>query len=243
LNLRPFAPEGIRQDRRIATFFPCKSTRVAAELSIGKLGASRDQLGYYERQVAAGIEDYFAGRGESPGRWIGGGCGGIGLDGRADHDGFMHAMDGCDPRSGERLRPEHGRTRVAALDVTFSAAKSVSVLFAIGVKRVFAGFHKSSLTSVSPAARGDPDVRAALLPSGFPMDKEESRGFVARSPTPRPGARHGLPFCRRAGARRASVETDESPQKRNFRVPRLVSMASRTRGNGSTGTGDWCLLA
>ena len=152
MNLRPFAPEGIRQDRRIATFFPLQIDEGGRRAEHRKLGASRDQLGYYERQVAAGIEDYFAGRGESPGRWIGGGCGGIGLDGRADHDGFMHAMDGCDPRSGERLRPEHGRTRVAALDVTFSAAKSVSVLFAIGVERVFAGFHKSSLTSVSPGA-------------------------------------------------------------------------------------------
>jgi conjugative relaxase-like TrwC/TraI family protein len=43
----------------------------------------------------------------------------------------MRAMDGCDPRTWERLRPEHGRTKVAAFDLTFSAPKSVSVLFAI----------------------------------------------------------------------------------------------------------------
>ena len=36
-------------------------------LTIGKLGASTSQLDYYERQVAAGAEDYYAGRGESPG--------------------------------------------------------------------------------------------------------------------------------------------------------------------------------
>jgi conjugative relaxase-like TrwC/TraI family protein len=41
-------------------------------------------------------------------------------------------MDGCDPSSGDPLRPPHGRTRVAAFDLTFSAPKSVSVLFAIG---------------------------------------------------------------------------------------------------------------
>jgi len=34
-------------------------------LTIGKLGASAGQLDYYERQVAAGAEDYYAGRGES----------------------------------------------------------------------------------------------------------------------------------------------------------------------------------
>jgi hypothetical protein len=38
-------------------------------LTIGKLGASPDQLGYYEQQVAQGLEDYFSGRGEAPGRW------------------------------------------------------------------------------------------------------------------------------------------------------------------------------
>ncbi len=50
-------------------------------LSIGKLGASRDQLENYERQVASGIEDYYAARGEAPGRWIGDGCGGLGVSG------------------------------------------------------------------------------------------------------------------------------------------------------------------
>jgi len=39
-----------------------------AVLTIGKLGASPDQLGYYEQQVAQGMEDYFSGRGEAPGR-------------------------------------------------------------------------------------------------------------------------------------------------------------------------------
>jgi hypothetical protein len=34
----------------------------------------------------------------------------------------------CHPRTGERLKPEHGRTKVAAFDLTFSAPKSVSVL-------------------------------------------------------------------------------------------------------------------
>jgi conjugative relaxase-like TrwC/TraI family protein len=100
-------------------------------LTIGKLGASVDQLAYYEQQVAQGLEDYFSGRGEAPGRWIGGGCGGLGLRGQVDRDGFMRAMRGCDPRTGEGLRPPRSRTKVAAFDLTFSAPKSVSVLFAI----------------------------------------------------------------------------------------------------------------
>ncbi|HTX47343.1 MAG TPA: MobF family relaxase, partial [Solirubrobacteraceae bacterium] len=104
----------------------------AAVLTIGKLGGSPDQLAYYERQVAQGIEDYMSARGEAPGRWIGAGCGGLGISGRVDGDGFMLAMAGCDPATGERLRASNGRTKVAAFDLTFSAPKSVSVLFAIG---------------------------------------------------------------------------------------------------------------
>ena len=42
-------------------------------LSIGKLTV--EQSRYYERQVAQGRDDYYSGRGESPGRWTGGGAG------------------------------------------------------------------------------------------------------------------------------------------------------------------------
>ena len=41
-------------------------------------------------------------------------------------------MASCDPRTGERLPPEHGRTKIAAFGSTFSAPKSASVLVAIG---------------------------------------------------------------------------------------------------------------
>ncbi len=40
-------------------------------LSIGKLTV--EQSRYYERQVAQGRDDYYSGRGESPGRWTGAG--------------------------------------------------------------------------------------------------------------------------------------------------------------------------
>ena len=49
-----------------------------------------------------------------------------------DDDGFMALMDGRDPGTGERLKRVGGRSKVAAFDLTFSAPKSVSVLFAIG---------------------------------------------------------------------------------------------------------------
>lgn len=129
----------------------CSEAGRGAVLTIGKLGASPDQLAYYEQQVADGLEDYFSGRGEAPGRWMGHGAAAVGASGRVDRDGFMRAMDGCDPRTGERLKPEHGRTKVAAFDLTFSAPKSVSVLFAIADERVSAALLAAHEKAVAEA--------------------------------------------------------------------------------------------
>ena len=48
-------------------------------LSIGKLAVGQER--YYEKQVAEGLDDYFTGRGESPGRWLGRGAAALGLGG------------------------------------------------------------------------------------------------------------------------------------------------------------------
>ena len=59
-------------------------------LSIGKLG--RGQEGYYLQAVARGVEDYYLGSGEAPGRWIGGGCGSLGLSGRVSPHTLRHSF-------------------------------------------------------------------------------------------------------------------------------------------------------
>lgn len=119
-------------------------------LSIGKLGATRGQLQYYERQVATGMEDYYAGRGESRGVWRGSGLRALGLSpGEAvERAGFMALMHGCSPRDGGVLREMGRSSRVAGLDLTFSAPKSVSVLFAVGGAELTAallGAHESAV--------------------------------------------------------------------------------------------------
>ncbi len=103
-------------------------------LTIGKLGTSRGRLEYYDAQVAAGVEDYYAGRGESPGRWRGAGARALGLStrGTVKRHEFMRLMRGCDPADGSVLRAMGARSTVAGFDLTFSTPKSVSVLFAIG---------------------------------------------------------------------------------------------------------------
>lgn len=64
-------------------------------LSIGKLTAA--QTGYYEGQVAQGLDDYYMGRGEAPGEWMGAGAALLGLAGEVDEEGFAALMAGLDP--------------------------------------------------------------------------------------------------------------------------------------------------
>jgi conjugative relaxase-like TrwC/TraI family protein len=99
-------------------------------LTIGKLGASAGQLEYYERQVAAGAEDYYAGRGETPGLWVGAGLTALGLTAgsKVEREGFMALMRGRHPADGSLLRAMTKRSTVAAVDLTFSAPKSVSAV-------------------------------------------------------------------------------------------------------------------
>jgi conjugative relaxase-like TrwC/TraI family protein len=120
-------------DRR-ARPFPGSGWASAAVLTIGKLGTSRGRLEYYDAQVAAGVEDYYAGRGESPGQWRGTGACALGLStrGTVKRSEFMALMRGCSPADDSVLRPMGARSTVSGFDLTFSAPKSVSVLFAIG---------------------------------------------------------------------------------------------------------------
>lgn len=63
----------------------------------------------------------------------------------------MRAMAGCDPRPGVPLRPPRARTKVAAFDLTFSAPKSVSVLFAVASDEVSAALLEAHERAVEAA--------------------------------------------------------------------------------------------
>jgi len=73
---------------------------------------------------------------ESPGRWLGLGTEALGLVSEVDDDHFLALMDGRDPIDGALLGTSHHERTVRGFDVTCSAPKSVSVLFAIGDERV-----------------------------------------------------------------------------------------------------------
>jgi conjugative relaxase-like TrwC/TraI family protein len=109
-------------------------------LSIGKLGPGQAQ--YYLDQaggpvtavagVSSGVEDYYVKGSEPHGRWCGRAAAAVELSGEVEPADLRAMLEGRRP-DGTVLRE---RGSVPGFDVTFSAPKSVSVLFAVGGERV-----------------------------------------------------------------------------------------------------------
>jgi conjugative relaxase-like TrwC/TraI family protein len=99
-------------------------------LPIGKIALGQHR--YCEQQVAHGGDDYYSGRGEAPGEWVGSGTDALGLERGVSAEQFGALIAGCDPRNPSApLRASKQDPKVAAFDLTFSAPKSLSVLFAV----------------------------------------------------------------------------------------------------------------
>ncbi len=99
-------------------------------LSIGKLGQGQER--YYLEAVAEGAEDYYVYAGEAPGRWAGGGSDSLSLAGEVQGEAFTAVLLSTDPATGEPLGKRNAASKVPGFDLTFSAPKSVSLLFALG---------------------------------------------------------------------------------------------------------------
>ena len=84
-------------------------------LSLGKLAAGPDAGRYYEEAVARGREDYYAGEGEAPGRWVGAGAASLGVSGTVEEGEIGRLLAGEDPSSGALLGRRITEGRVAGL--------------------------------------------------------------------------------------------------------------------------------
>ena len=172
-------------------------------LSIGKIALGQHR--YYEQQVAHGADDYYSGRGEAPGEWLGAGAAALGLAGRVSRGQFNALIAGRDPRAPTiRLRTASRDPAVAAFDLTFSAPKSISVLHALAPRETAA-----ALVGV-PRGGG---ARGARVPGGH--------GGVG---APRPRRRAGR--ARRGPARGGLPASDE---------PRAGPAAAHARRRGEPG--------
>jgi conjugative relaxase-like TrwC/TraI family protein len=109
-------------------------------------------------------------------QWCGRAAAGLGLVGALDPEGFRAVLDGRHPASDRRLRSD--RAVVGAYDLTFSAPKSVSVLFGLGgadqAHQVLAAHHDAvngALTYMEAhglsARRGSGERREVVPTSGL----------------------------------------------------------------------------
>ena len=116
-------------------------------LSIGKLG--HGQADYYLQAVGQGIEDYYTGQGDSPGRWLGTASSEIQLSGQVEADVLRAVLNGNRPDgTGALTRSGQGQNRVPGFDLTFSAPKSVSLMFGLGepdVSRAVRDAHEAAV--------------------------------------------------------------------------------------------------
>jgi conjugative relaxase-like TrwC/TraI family protein len=168
-------------------------------LSVAKL--SPGQEAYYERSVAQGLDDYYAGRGESPGLWVGRGARMLGLEGVVAAGQLPSLIQGLDPLTGKRLRQHpkkrriaverldhdtgvrHQRVKdlapVAGFDLVFSVPKSVSLLHALGdhdLRLTISEAHAAAWQ----AALGYLEDEACVTRRGRNgVDREHAPGFAA----------------------------------------------------------------
>src|SRR5438270_2556253 len=105
---------------------------------------------YLIAQVARGIDEYYTGGGEAPGVWHGSWAEELGLEGIVEDDHLRVLLEGLHPTQGRDLLEGRPRREVRAFDATFSAPKSVSLLWAFGsdeVKTTVAIAHVEAVTT------------------------------------------------------------------------------------------------
>src|SRR5919197_2655018 len=172
---------------------------VGIVLSVSKL--TPGQEGYYERSVAAGLDDYYAGRGESPGVWTGRAAKELGLEGLVHEGELGRLIRGIHPHTEEQLRT-HPKARritveridpftderrietkklapVAGFDLVFSVPKSVSLLHALGDEETRRAVQEAHLSAWHAALSYLEDEACVVRRGKNGVIREHGRGFVA----------------------------------------------------------------
>jgi len=103
-------------------------------LSIGRLGIATG-ADYYLERVANAVDDYYLGHGEAPGQWIGTTSASVGLTGEVGPEALRYLLDGR-AADGTDLGIVRRAARRPGYDLTFSAPKSVSLLWTFGSPEV-----------------------------------------------------------------------------------------------------------
>jgi conjugative relaxase-like TrwC/TraI family protein len=151
---------------------------------VAKLSAGRER--YYLDEVAHTLEDYYAGKGESPGRWVGPTTERLGLQAEVTNKAFQLAFDGRHPVTGELLGRAHPRNGMRGYDVVFRPVKDVSLLYGLGSPEVSSAALAAHYAGVEAAiAYLDETVGARRGKAGRDLEHVEGQGVLAASFTHR----------------------------------------------------------
>ncbi|GAA0638061.1 MobF family relaxase [Sporichthya brevicatena] len=151
-------------------------------LSSAKIGTSSWR--YYTAGVACAATDYYIGTGEAPGRWSGRGLGELGLTaGATVAEAELEALFGraLHPVTGARLGRAWRADGVTGFDLTFSAPKSVSSLWALADPDMASEVRAAHRAAVE-TAMSYLDLHASWSRSGTDgVDQVGTAGLVASS--------------------------------------------------------------
>ena len=171
---------------------------VVVVLSVAKLTPGQES--YYERSVADGLDDYYAGRGESPGVWVGRGARELELEGVVCEGELGRLIRGIHPRTEKQLR-RHYRPRritveridpftgertvevqklapVAGFDLVFSVPKSVSLLHALGDEETRRAVNEAHTGAWQAALAYLEDEACVVRRGKNGVRREHAMGFV-----------------------------------------------------------------
>ena len=144
-------------------------------MTIDALGAA-DAGGYYLEVVVSGVEDYYLVAGEAPGRWLGTAAPLLGMSGEVRREDLEQLLGGLDPRNGTRIATWLTNS---AYDLTLSAPKSISLLWALGEPKVSAAVRKAHDEAVD-AAMSYMGAHACVVRRGHEgRQRLAGKGFVA----------------------------------------------------------------
>jgi conjugative relaxase-like TrwC/TraI family protein len=141
-----------------------------------------DGWAYYAREIAAGVEDYFAAHLEEKGRWIGRGADALGLSGETDAELLSRLFgQGLHPLTGATLGRRFGsdKNTVAGYALSFSPPKSVSVLWALAPPEIISEVRNGHDAAVGAALEFLQDHAAFTRRGHGGLVQEATRGYVA----------------------------------------------------------------
>lgn len=141
---------------------------ISARKSVGAAVA------YYKHMAR---DEYYTGDREADGEWSGRGAERLALEDAVSKAEFEAALNGRDPRTGERLN-QTGKSHAPGWDMTFSAPKSVSVMWALSPPAERARIEQAHRQAVTAATRHLEDNHAVTRRGRGGAIREPVAGLV-----------------------------------------------------------------